>query len=140
MSITYYSANQILAYNFGKATYTVPNTFYFGLSKSPISIDGTGVLEPSTVGTGYARVACVNYAGADLVWGSPSNAALTNIKSIQFAESLLSWDIISHVFLADASTGGNIWYYEALPISKTVQSQTTVLFAIGAVTISMTNS
>ena len=135
MSITYYSGNRILDKGFGSTNYTPPTTMYFGLSTTPIAIDGTGATEPS--GGSYARVALVN---DKTNWGTASNASLTNLASVTFPESTASWGTITHVFIADASTAGNIWWYEALSPSRQVKISTTVQFAIGAITAQMTNS
>ena len=133
--ITYHSANKILDLNFGATSYTPPSTLYVGLSTTTINIDGTGATEPS--GGAYARVAVTNTKSN---FTSASNAVLTNSNAITFAESTASWGTITYVFLADALTGGNIWFYEALPVPKTVQTATTVLFSAGSLTLSMTNS
>lgn len=135
MSVTYTSANKVLDYNFGGTTYSVPTTLYFGLSTTAINIDGTGATEPS--GGSYARVSFTNNKTN---WGVASTGALTNSTAITFPESTASWGTITHVFLADASTAGNIWWFDALSPTRTVATATTVLFAIGAVTVQMNNS
>lgn len=135
MAITYYSANRILDRNFGGTAYTPPATMYFGLSTTTIQIDGTGATEPS--GGAYARASLVN---DKTNWGTASNASLTNSTAVTFPESSASWGTITHVFISDASSGGNIWFFDALTPSRQVQSLTTVLFAIGAITVQMTNS
>jgi len=133
--ITYYSANRILDLNFGATSYVVPSTLYVGLSTSTIGIDGTGATEPSS--GAYARVAVTNNKTN---FGTASNGALTNSVAITYTESTASWGTITYVFIADALTGGNIWFYEALPVPKTVQTATTVLFSASSLTLSMTNS
>ena len=133
--ITYYSANRVLDLNFGGTSYSVPATYYFGLSTTTIQIDGTGATEPS--GGAYARVALTNNKTN---WGTASNASLTNSVAIQFAESTASWGTITYVGMWDALTSGNIWWFDALSPARTVASATTVLFAIGAVTVQMTNA
>ena len=135
MSITYYSANRLLDRNFGQTAYTVPTTMYFGLSTTTIQIDGTGATEPS--GGNYARVGVTNDKTS---WGIASNGALTNSVAVTFPESTASWGTITHVFISDASSGGNIWWFDALSPSRQVQSSTTVLFAIGSITVQMNNS
>lgn len=135
MAITYYSANRVLDYNFGGTSYSQPATYHFGLSTTSINIDGTGATEPS--GGAYARVSFTNNKTN---WGNASNATLTNSSAIQFTESTASWGTITTVFISDASSGGNIWWYDSLSPARTVASATTVLFAIGAVTVQMTNS
>lgn len=135
MAITYYSGNRVLDYNFGNTSYSPPATYYFGLSTTTINIDGTGATEPS--GGAYARVGLTNNKTN---WGNASNASLTNSAAVQFTESTASWGTITYVFLSDASTSGNIYWFDALSPARTVASATTVLFAIGAITVQMTNS
>lgn len=135
MSGTYYSFNRNLDNNFGRTAFTVPATFYFGLSTTAISIDGTGATEPS--GGTYARVALTN---DKTNWGTAATATLTNATAVTFTESTASWGTITYVFIADALTAGNIWWFDALTPSRQVQSATTVQFAVGAITVQMTNT
>lgn len=133
--ITYYSANRILDKAFGATAFSEPSIYYFGLSTTTIQIDGTGGTEPS--GGAYARVSLANNKTN---WGTASNASLTNSTAVQFAESTASWGTITYVGIWDALTVGNIWWYDVLTPARTVASATTVLFAIGAITVQMTNS
>ena len=135
MSVTYYSSNKNLDYNFGSTSFTPPATMYFGLSTTTINIDGTGATEPS--GGAYARQPFVNNKTN---WGTASNGALTNLVAITFTESTLSWGTITYVFISDALTSGNVWWFDALTPSRTVASATTVLFAIGSITVQMNNT
>jgi hypothetical protein len=135
MAITFYSSNRLLDYNFGGTTYSVPGTLYFGLSTTAPSIDGSGSTEPS--GGAYARIPLVNTKSN---WGTASNAALTNSSAVTFVESTASWGTITHVLMFDALTSGNLWWFDTLTPSRAVASATTVLFAIGSITVSMTNS
>lgn len=125
----------MLDYNFGLTTYTVPSTYYFGLSTTTINIDGTGATEPS--GGAYARIALANNKTN---WTVAASGLITNSTAITFAESTASWGTITYVFMSDALTGGNIWWYDALSPARAVASATTVLFAIGAVTVQMNNT
>jgi hypothetical protein len=110
-----------------------------GLSTTTIQNDGSGATEPSTSGTAYARVAITNNKTN---WGTASAASLSNAVAVTFAESTASWGTITYVFLAAGATAGvaDLWYFEALTTPKTVQTATTVQFAIGAITASMTNA
>ena len=134
MSITYTSANKILDYNLGATSYTTPATYYVGLSTTVIGIDGTGATEPS--GGAYARIAVTN---DKTNFNVAATGALTNAAAIEFVESTDSWGTITYVFLADALSAGNIYFFEALPVAKRVQDDTTVLFDIDALTFSMSN-
>lgn len=133
--ITYYSANRILDKNFGATAYTEPATYYFGLSTTTIQIDGTGATEPS--GGAYARVSLANNKTN---WGTAANASLTNSTAVTFVESTSSWGTITYVAMWDALTVGNLWWFDVLTPARSVASATTVLFAIGSITVQMTNS
>lgn len=135
MSVTYYSSNKVLDRVFGGTAFTPATTYYIGLSTTTINIDGTGATEPS--GLGYARVAVPN---DKTNWGVASNGALLNLTAITFPESTGSWGTITYVFMADASSAGNIWWYDVLTPARTVASATTVLFAIGSVSVVMNNT
>lgn len=135
MAITYYSANRVLDKNFGSTAYSEPSTYYFGLSTTTIQIDGTGATEPS--GGAYARVSLTNNKTN---WGVASNASLTNSTAVTFPESTASWGTITYVGVWDASTSGNIWWFDALSPARTIASSTSVLFAVGSITVQMTNS
>jgi hypothetical protein len=135
MSVTYYAANRNVDYNFGKTTFTVPTTYYFGLSTTAINIDGTGATEPS--GGGYARVAFTN---DKTNWGTASLGILLNALAVTFPESSASWGTITHIGIWDNLTGGNLWWYDVLTPSRPIASATTVLFAVGAVTVTMNNT
>jgi len=134
MSVCYVVANKILDYNFGKTAHTPPTTYYVGLSTTVVNINGTGNTEPS--GGSYARVAITNNK---TTFTTAATGTLKNDISISFPESSGAWGTITYVFISDAPTGGNIYFFEALPSAKTVQTATTVLFVAAALTFSMTN-
>jgi hypothetical protein len=137
MAITTGTANSLLDLLFGQTAFSNFSTLYCGLSTSVIQNDGSGATEPTT--GAYARVAITNNKTN---FANAAAAALTNATTITFPESTASWGTITYFFLASGATTGvaDIKYFEALPSAKTVQSNTTVLFSIGALTISMTNT
>lgn len=135
MSITSYQSNRILDRNFGNTSFTVNVTHYYGLSTTPIALDGTGATEPS--GGAYARASFVNNKTN---YGTAVVGVLSNLVALEFAESTASWGTITYVFISDALTAGNILYYEALTSSRTVAISTTVLFAVGGISIRMNNT
>jgi hypothetical protein len=137
MSVTYYKMNQILDNEFGSTSYTPASTLYLGLSTTTCTVSGTGYTEPT--GGSYARVAIVNNKSS---FSTAASGSLTNSTTLTFAESTASWGTITYVIITDSPTtsAGNVLYYEALTTAKTVQTATTVLFAAGAITISMSNT
>lgn len=135
MSITSYASNKILDRSFGNTSFSVPATYYIALSTTPVAFDGTGETEPS--GGSYAREAVTNNKTN---FSTAALGILSNAVAIEFTESSSSWGTITHVFISDALSGGNIWYWEALDASRTVATATTVLFAIGGLEVQMDNS
>jgi hypothetical protein len=137
MSITTFSSNRLLDYNFGSTAYSggLPATYYVGLSTTTINFDGTGATEPS--GGAYARVAFTNNKTN---FGVASNGVLVNSVAVTFAESSASFGTITYVGLWDALTVGNIWWFDVLTPSRAVASLTTVVFAAGAITVTFNNT
>lgn len=135
MSVTYFSSNKVLDYNFGITSYTPPATQYFALSTTAPDISGGSFTEPSS--GAYARVALTNNKTN---WGTAASGLLTNSTAVTFAESTASWGTILAVGIFDALTSGNLLWYDVLTPSRTIASATTVLFAIGSITVQFNNS
>jgi hypothetical protein len=140
--ITSFASNKVLDWNFGGTSYsgTLPGTYYFGLSTTTINFDGTGATEPS--GGSYARVAFVNSKSGS-TWGSAgavTPGVLTNAGAVTFPESSASWGTITYVGMWDASTAGNIWWFDVLSPSRAIASLTTTIFAIGSITVTFNNT
>jgi len=133
--ITSYQSNRIIDGQFGSVSNSIPANLYFGLSTTAPSFDGTGATEPS--GNAYARVTVANNKTS---FTSAALGIITNAISITFPESTGSWGTITYCLIYDASTAGNLMYYEALPVSRAVPTLTTVLFAVGALSVQMNNT
>lgn len=132
MAITTYQANRLNNYLFGATSFTPNGTYYIGLSTTAINAAGTGVTEPT--GGGYKRVAVTN--NKTNFTGS-TGGIVQNKVQFEFPESTTAWGTITHVFIADSLTGGNILYYDALTTPRTVQTATILLFAIDSMKIQL---
>jgi hypothetical protein len=135
MAGTYTSFPAILNKLFKGTTLTQPATWYLALSTTTPAIDGTNFTEP--VAMAYARVAIPN-DGSN--WSVATTTSLVNLLDVTFTESTGAWGTITYVGLYDASTSGNLWFYDILTPSRAVASGTTIKFVAGAITISMANS
>ena len=131
-----YLEKKLLDHVFGGATYTPPETLYFGLAKAAItdSTTGTTVTEPS--GGSYARVAVTNNT-TNFPAASGTTATKKNATVINFPEATASWGTVTHFFIADAATGGNILAYAALDASKTIDAGDLPRFNANALTITL---
>ncbi len=134
MPFTNYLRNVILNNIFGGTAYTVPTTLYLGLSTTAIAEDGTGRTEPT--GGAYARVAITNNkTNWDTVTGADNT--ISNATELTFAEATASWGTITHFFIADALTGGNILLSEALTTAKSVPTGGIARFTVGSLDIAI---
>lgn len=132
MAITTYQANRLNNYLFGATSFTPNGTYYIGLSTTAINASGTGVTEPT--GGGYKRVAVTNNKTS---FTDSTGGIVQNKVQFEFPESTTAWGTITHVFIADSLTGGNILYYDALTTPRTVQTATILLFAINSMKIQL---
>lgn len=120
---------------FGAVTLTPPAQWFCALSTTTPTEAGTGFTEPS--GGAYARVAVTNNLTN---FPSAAAGAKTNGTAITFPESTASWGTITHIGFYNQLTGGTLYFWEALPVSKAVASNVTVYFSVGALTISNLNA
>ena len=125
-----YTEDKVLDHITGKTSFTMP-TAYIGLSTASPTDDASGLAEPS--GGGYARVATT---GA--TWDASSGGATANAAAITFPETSGSWGTVTHFFLADAASAGNMLAWGTLDASRDLSaSGITPRFAIGALDITL---
>lgn len=132
MAITTYQANRLNNYLFGATSFTPNGTYYIGVSTTAVNAAGTGVTEPT--GGGYKRVAVTNNKKN---FTDSTGGIVQNKVQFEFPESTTAWGTITHVFISDSLTGGNILYYDALTTPRTVQTATILLFAINSMKIQL---
>jgi hypothetical protein len=132
MSFADYLEDKLLSHTFGATTFTPPATTYVGLSTTTPTDAGGNITEPS--GNGYARVAKTNNTTN---WPASSGGTSSNGTSVQFPTATGSWGTVTHFFIADASSGGNILGIGALTTSKTIDNGDTASFAATTLTITL---
>ena len=125
--------NRIIGNLFGTQTAPpLPTQYWLGLSSTAPGIDGTGVTEPSSVGTGYSRVRLVSLS-------APSNGTISNTAAVSFDESTMQWGTMTHYVIYDAPTGGNLLMFGLLTISRAVEQNTVITIRAGELTITLEN-
>ena len=90
---------------------------------------GFGFVEAGTVtqeisGGSYSRVQVTS-------WDSPSNGATQNTSDVTFPTSSADWGMVSGVFIADASSGGNVLLHGSLTSSRDVKNGDVFKFNAG---------
>lgn len=128
--------NTILGLIFGAAgsPYTAPSNLYIGLATA-VAADGTVTGEPS--GNNYARVTVGN---SSTNWNTAANGAVDNKTAITFPQASGSWGTLDTFFIANHLTNGGsaVIAYGTLSEEKTIGTNDTPSFAIGALDISLT--
>lgn len=125
-----YLRNSILNYVFGGAAFTTPGTLYLGLSTTAIAENGTGITEPT--GGGYAREPIANNKtdGWDTATGADNT--VSNASEIAFTEASGAWGTLTHFFISDAATGGNILVSGTLTTPKAIAAGDLARFTAGS--------
>jgi len=145
MPWTTYLANKYLS-TFRGSTYTPPSNLYFCLfTAMPSAGDGTGGIQGTEVtGNGYTRVAVSrSAAGNQFNVSAGVNADATpgqhlfNENAITFPRPTGSWGDVVAWGIADASTGGRLLMYEALPSPLPVTQNLRPYFAARALEFSI---
>ena len=139
MPATNYGMAEILQAFFGTQV-TVPTTWYVGLATTVFTsetIDGSDCNEVS--GGSYARESITNNAGDNTDWVTAAHDSIltSNQAAITFTESSAIWDTVTTVFLADASTDGNIYFYTNITPTLYVGTDTIISWAANTLQVTM---
>lgn len=119
-----YTENLLLKWLLTTNAATRPTTWYVGLSTAATT-DAGGYTEP--VGGGYARQAVTFTVTGDTA---------SNSGALDFVSSA-DWANITNIFVADASTAGNVLFHGALTSARDPASGDTIHIAAGALTLTL---
>lgn len=126
-----YAANGFLDRMFRNQAFTV-SANYCGLATNTLG-DATSPTEPS--GGSYARVQININGGASPAWSTVSGGAVSNGAAVTFPTPTLSWGTIVYMFIADASSAGNVLWVGDVT-DQAVGIGDPVSFATGQIAIS----
>ena len=126
-AISNYLENALINATLRNTTYTSPATVYAGLFTS----------DPTDAGSG-TEVSGGSYSRKAITFAAPSDGATTNsAAACEFDQATGSWGTITHFGIFDALTGGNLLYYGALTLSKTIASGDVFKFPTSSVTVTL---
>ncbi|MCC8022612.1 MAG: hypothetical protein LIO46_02340 [Clostridiales bacterium] len=91
-----------------KQASTFPSSYFLGISKTPISEDGTGITEPGA-DTGYSRYE-IPIDSAN--WTTAKDGKVKNVKQIIMDEILVDSGTAYYWFLSPSATGDAVIYDE----------------------------
>lgn len=115
-------------------------TLYVGLLTAAPSDSGGGT---EVSGNSYARVAVTsslaNWAGTQSAGSTTASSGTggqtSNNAAITFPTPSGTWGTVTHFGIYDATTGGNLLFWGALTISKTINQSDTVTFPAASLSI-----
>lgn len=135
MGKTDYLEAQFLDHVFG----TIPGdafvqpTMFIGLfTVTPTADDGTGGTE--VTGGAYARVALVQ-DGVTNTMGAAVAGLMTSAEAIVFPTATANWGTIQGAAFFDASTGGNMLYFQDLTAPAPVNNGDTARYNAGSIVV-----
>lgn len=139
-----YLENKIIDWLFRAQTFTTPTGLHVGLLTAAPSDTGGGT---EVSGNAYARVnlapSLTNWAGtqaaASTTASSGTSGTTSNNSAVTFPTPTASWGTVTHFGIWDAATSGNLLFYGALNISKTINSGDTVTFPISSLSVQIDN-
>lgn len=117
---TTYLENKLLSFIFknNAGTFSTPgDSIYVGLATA-VSDAEAGSLTEATFGS-YARQQ-VTAANWTLASASADQQTVTNAANIEFPASTGTTNTVTHAFIVDAASSGNILFIGALDASKTI--------------------
>lgn len=135
-----YLENKLIDQLFRGQTAPTTGTLHIGLLTSAPSDAGGGT---EVSGGSYARVAVssslANWAGTQgagtTVASSGTGGGTSNNAAITFPTPSATWGTVTHFGIYDAATGGNLLFWGALTISKTINQSDTVTFPAASLSI-----
>lgn len=133
--LTNYYAHDQLDMFLRNITPTQPTYYYYALSTTTPSADGTGFTEPS--GGNYGRVEKLRAAPfGSAVSGTPSTITNSS-QAIIWPLPTASWGTVTYWGAFDAATGGNLLLYGALDAATAVPTAHQPSFETGDLTLTM---
>lgn len=134
---TTYLENKLLAYIFknDSGSFASPgDSIYVGLATA-VSDAEAGTLTEANFGA-YARQQ-VTAANWTLASSSTDTQTVTNANNIEYSASTGTNNTVTHAFIADAASSGNILFVGALDASKTIETGDIFRINAGNLTIEL---
>jgi len=129
----------LLNHTLTSTAYSAPSTRYVALFTNTSGNAATnlqaGTLtdEVTTSGSAYARQA-VTFGAAANSAGTTSSA--TN-ATVTFPTATAAWGTITHVAIMDASSSGNVLFFGAVTVSKSISTGDTFQITSGNLTVAL---
>jgi hypothetical protein len=134
-ALTNFLEDALIGHLFRGTPYVAPTTLYVGLLTAAPGEAGGGT---EVAGNAYARVAVAN-SSAQWNAAAGGNGTTANTNVVTFPVPSAGWGVVTHFAVYDAAATGNMLWYSALTLSKTINSGDTVSFPAATITIQIDN-
>jgi len=126
-----YLENKILDHVLRVASFTQPSGLWLALFTGNPGESGSFANEIATSGSAYAR--------QTITFASASGGVSANDATVTFPVATSSWGTITHVAIVDNATrgSGNVLYYSAVTVAKTIGTSDQFQITTGNLTISL---
>lgn len=103
----------------GVALSTLPSSLWLALFTTTPGLSGTGGVEVSTTGTGYARVELPRTTGT---WTGPSGTTqeYNNTNDLVFPVPTGNWGTVVSLGIYDAASAGNLIFISTIATAKSI--------------------
>ncbi len=132
-----YLANALLDFAFRNQSYSQPDT-YIGLITADASDSDTGSTITEVSGSNYGRALVSESDGTGARWETASGGHLQNATEIIFPQATGSWGTCTGTIIADATTAGNLLFYNNGAFSESPDNGDIVKFPVGDFDITLT--
>lgn len=120
-TLSNWASQQLMDYLLkGTAAPTFPATLYLALFTTTPTLSGTGGVEVSTSGTGYARVALSRSTSTWTGQTGGNDQMYTNTNELVFPVPTGNWGNIVSLGIYDAATAGNLVMISTITTSKPI--------------------
>ena len=125
-----YLENKLIDHILRSSAFSAPSNIYVGLvGKYDAAQLEAGTLTHELSGGSYARSSGIK---GDAYWSAGSTNGLTdNEQTVTFAATSNEWGHVSGLFVADASSGGNVLLYGQLGATKYVENGDQFIISAG---------
>ena len=130
-----YLENKVLDHVLKNTAYSQPAVLYVALFNNTSTNAATnleaGTLTDEVSGSGTA------YDRKVVAFSAASSGSATTSGDVTFDVATNNWGTVTHAAVMDASTAGNVLFYGALTVSKSVTTGDTFKISAGQLTITL---
>lgn len=134
--ISDYLSVKLLDLMFRNTAYSKPAT-YVALTTDVVADDDDGDSITEVSGGSYARKQVNINGGSSPTWDLAASGVVDNTHVVTFITATASWGTVTSVAVLDASTSGNLLFYDNAMTNQAVTTDDTVSFGVGDLDIVM---